>query len=243
MELNFEPYYDAIHRPFFAVENAVLAILPFKMNVPFLSKSEHSKHMPFMSVEIPIIFLTLYCCISYWGTKRTTRFDHPFFKVAVNVYNASLVALSAFMVLTILIETTRLNYSWFNNGIDESKRALPLAKALSIFYLSKFPELLDTVIMAIKGNTRQISFLHVYHHTSIIIFWYCIMYSTPYSEAYFTAFQNSFIHTLMYSYYLMTSLKIGTYFTKKLKKYMTQMQMVSISYIGSIRHELLSNLL
>ena len=229
--IDFNPYYDAIHKPYFALEKAMLQYIPFRIDVPFFGQSNHSKLFPFMRPEIPLAFIALYLVICGIGKNRKSRFDHPVFKFLVNVYNAGLVALSAFMVLTVVVESSRLGYSWFNNPVDETPKALPLAKALSIFYLSKFPELLDTVIMAIKGNTRQISFLHVYHHTSIIVIWFCIIYCTPYSECWFSAFQNSFIHTLMYSYYLMTSMQVGVFFTRRLKKYMTQMQMVILMLI------------
>eukprot|EP00835_Amoeboradix_gromovi_P002673 NODE_156_length_16689_cov_0.273960.p6 type:complete len:295 gc:universal NODE_156_length_16689_cov_0.273960:4323-5207(+) len=223
--VDFNPYYDAIHKPYFALENFLMQLIPFRLNISFMGRSNHSKHFPFMQIEVVLFFTAIYLVVCLIGKYRTSRYDHPFFKFLVNVYNACLVALSAFMVVTVLIESSRLGYTWFNNPVDESPKTLPLAKALSIFYLSKFPELLDTVIMAIKGNTRQISFLHIYHHTSIIFFWYCIIYATPYSECYFAAFQNSFIHTLMYSYYLLTSMRAGLFLTRRLKKYMTQLQM------------------
>eukprot|EP00835_Amoeboradix_gromovi_P003456 NODE_229_length_13800_cov_0.838114.p5 type:complete len:281 gc:universal NODE_229_length_13800_cov_0.838114:10232-11074(+) len=233
MNVNFEPYYDAFHMPYFKLESILMKFIPFRLSTP-LVPSAHAKFLPFMQPELPIMFILIYFGICYLGRQRSSRFDHPWFKFLVNVYNAFLVVLSAFMVSTITIETTRLGYTWFNNPIDESVNARNLAKALSIFYLSKYPELLDTVIMAIKGNTRQISFLHIYHHSSIIFIWYVVTFTTPYSEAYFCALQNCAVHTLMYSYYLLTSMKMGSFFTKRIKKYMTLMQMVPLNNVDSI---------
>ena len=223
---DFNQYYDAIHKPYFALERIIHENIPFKIRVPYLEKSNHANSIPFMNLEAPLIFISIYLVICSLGKYRTTRFDHQLFKIFVNFYNAGLVILSAFMGLTVLIESSRLGYTWFNNNPDESVNGLPLAKALSVFYLSKFPELMDTVIMAIKGNTRQISFLHVYHHTSIILVCFSLIYSAPGSDTYFSAFLNSCIHTLMYSYYLLTSLQIGLFFTRRIKKFMTLLQMV-----------------
>ncbi len=81
-----------------------------------------------------------------------------------------------------------------------------MAAVLHIFFLSKILEFGDTVLMALKKNFHQISFLHLYHHTSIFAIWWIIVYYAPGGEGYFSAALNSFIHVLMYSYYLWTTL-------------------------------------
>lgn len=82
------------------------------------------------------------------------------------------------------------------------------------------------VIMALKGNFHQITFLHVYHHSSIFFVWWIIVRFAPGGDgvlllllvavrpslnvvvgcicfsAYFSAQLNSFIHVVMYSYYM-----------------------------------------
>ena len=35
------------------------------------------------------------------------------------------------------------------------------------------------VIMLLKGNVKQVSFLHVYHHVSISCIWWAIAYAAP----------------------------------------------------------------
>lgn len=36
----------------------------------------------------------------------------------------------------------------------------------------KYVDLLDTAFMILRGNLRQVTFLHVFHHSSVIyIFW------------------------------------------------------------------------
>jgi GNS1/SUR4 family len=47
----------------------------------------------------------------------------------------------------------------------------------------------------------------------------------PYGEAYFTSFLNSFIHVIMYSYYLCSSLGIAKSITKAVKPFITMGQM------------------
>ena len=60
--------------------------------------------------------------------------------------------------------------------------------------------------MIARGNLRQVSFLHVYHHVSISLFWWAIAYCAPGGEAWYSLALNSLVHVLMYSYYLLASI-------------------------------------
>lgn len=40
-----------------------------------------------------------------------------------------------------------------------------MAKAVWLYYIAKLTELLDTVFFVLRKKDRQISFLHMYHHT------------------------------------------------------------------------------
>lgn len=45
----------------------------------------------------------------------------------------------------------------------------PIAFILYVFYLSKILDFLDTVFIIAEKRWKQLSFLHVYHHTSIFL--------------------------------------------------------------------------
>ena len=83
-------------------------------------------------------------------------------------------------------------------------------------------ELLDTLFMVLRHKSRQISFLHVYHHSSMLLLsdlarlyysWPCI--------AVFLA-MNSFVHVMLYLYYGLTALHPDD--PPTWKKQMTQVQ-------------------
>jgi len=40
-----------------------------------------------------------------------------------------------------------------------------MARAVWLYYIAKITELLDTVFFVLRKKQRQISFLHLYHHT------------------------------------------------------------------------------
>lgn len=100
-----------------------------------------------------------------------------------------------------------------------------MARIVWIFYVSKVPEMIDTVIMALKKNNRQISFLHQYHHVSIFIIWWIVTFNYPAGEAYFSIVQNSFVHVVMYGYYAGATLGYKPWW----KRYITYMQMTQFA--------------
>ncbi|KAK6837287.1 hypothetical protein RU639_001494 [Aspergillus parasiticus] len=74
-----------------------------------------------------------------------------------------------------------------------------------MFYMSKYYEIMDTVLLLVKG--KKVSFLQMYHHAGVIICtWVGAIYRTP--QAVVGVSFNTGIHTLMYLYYSLTTLRI-----------------------------------
>ena len=48
------------------------------------------------------------------------------------------------------------------------QRPMAIASALHLYYLSKIVELLDSVFFILRGKYNQLTFLHVYHHSTMI---------------------------------------------------------------------------
>ncbi|KAK3245348.1 hypothetical protein CYMTET_45078 [Cymbomonas tetramitiformis] len=158
-------------------------------------------------------------------------------------HNFFLFTLSMYMT----VETLRqayLNFGWSTNftifcnsveqpqqtptGFSESGEAL--ATILWIHYISKAYEFFDTVIMIMKKNNRQVSFLHVYHHaTTFFPVWYGNVRYGPGGEAYYCCALNSFVHVFMYGYYFFASVGLPLPF---IKRSITMFQMVQfVTYI------------
>merc|ERR1719482_1160375 len=76
------------------------------------------------------------------------------------------------------------------------------------FFLSKALDFFDTVFMIVKGNWRQVSFLHVYHHFSIFLFYWLNVQWNYDGDAYLSIVLNGSIHFIMYGYYLATAFNI-----------------------------------
>lgn len=89
------------------------------------------------------------------------------------------------------------------------------------FYLSKYYEYMDTFLVYLKG--REPIFLQTFHHVGAVFIWH-LFYVCPGDVIWMATLANSFIHTIMYSYYLGTLLKINA--VKILKQYVTSMQLL-----------------
>lgn len=88
-----------------------------------------------------------------------------------------------------------------------------------IFYISKYYEFVDTWILVLKGKPP--SFLQVYHHTGIAFcMWIGVLSQSSWLKA--VVLLNSVIHTLMYTYFLIKTVRPKTEI--KSAKYLTQMQ-------------------
>jgi fatty acid elongase 3 len=86
-----------------------------------------------------------------------------------------------------------------------SEMSASLTHWLYLFYLSKFWELVDTVILVLRG--RPLTLLHVWHHTSVMFEMYSWLESNMALGVYGMVC-NTLVHTFMYSYYCAALLKI-----------------------------------
>lgn len=75
----------------------------------------------------------------------------------------------------------------------------------------------------------QVTFLHVYHHSLMMVGSWAFLKFTPSESVVFMGLLNSLVHVFMYAYYGLTAL--GPAVAKHLnpyKKYITRLQLVSL---------------
>ena len=87
------------------------------------------------------------------------------------------------------------------------------------FYISKYYEFLDTFLLYLNG--KQPIFLQKYHHIGAVIGWH-LSYVYKVDAVFLSTTMNSFVHTIMYSYYLGSLFKIKS--IKWYKPYITTLQ-------------------
>lgn len=116
--------------------------------------------------------------------------------------------------------------------------------AVWFYYMCKLIELLDTVFFVLRKKQNQVTFLHVYHHTMMPFAGFIGVKYVGGRRNNFSSFSlsnlnfdsgghttllgliNSFIHVIMYAYYMLAAM--GPHMQKYLwwKRYLTVMQMV-----------------
>jgi hypothetical protein len=99
------------------------------------------------------------------------------------------------------------------------------------FYISKYYEYLDTILLYMQ-NKNPI-FLQKFHHVGAVICWHLTYYNKVDAIVVGTIF-NSGIHTVMYSYYLLTLLKIRLTSLKPLITSGQIIQLIAGNVYGSI---------
>eukprot|EP00741_Cyanophora_paradoxa_P016368 tig00020912_g15803.t1 len=196
----------------------------------------HTKGRFLMDPQVVFACVAGYLAFVILGSvvmKAIKPFQLKLFSILHNVF---LVGLSGYMCAEAIRQAVNGKYGFFCNAYDKSPKGQAMADIVYIFYVSKLYEFMDTVIMILRGKFNQVSFLHVYHHTTIFIIWWYIATHAPGGDAYYSTALNSFIHFVMYSYYLGTCLGEKSFIrrvTTVVKPHITKMQMFQFVTMAS----------
>ncbi|KOC68911.1 Elongation of very long chain fatty acids protein [Habropoda laboriosa] len=120
------------------------------------------------------------------------------------------------------------DYSLRCQPVDYSDRpqVLRMVHACWWYYFSKFTEFMDTIFFVLRKKNDHVSTLHVIHHGCMpMSVWFGVKF-TPGGHSTFFGLLNTFVHIVMYTYYLLAALgpRVQPYLWWK--KYLTVFQMV-----------------
>ncbi|XP_031633497.1 elongation of very long chain fatty acids protein AAEL008004-like isoform X2 [Contarinia nasturtii] len=149
------------------------------------------------------------------------------------LYNFVQVIFSAWLFYECLMGGWWGEYSFRCQPVDHSASptATRMVHACWWYYFSKFTEFFDTFFFVLRKKNSQVSTLHVIHHGCMpMSVWFGVKF-TPGGHSTFFGLLNTFVHIVMYSYYLFSAL--GPQFQRYLwwKKYLTALQMVQFVLI------------
>ncbi|RWS28650.1 elongation of very long chain fatty acids protein-like isoform X1 [Leptotrombidium deliense] len=176
---------------------------------------------------ILIICAYLYCVktVGPQFMKNRKAYDLRNF---ILMYNLTLIAINGWFFLTGCWVTNFGIDSWKCDLVDRrSRNFIDLYKIqLGWFFLmTKFVDFFDTFFFILRKKERQISGLHVFHHSCMPAFVWIGLKFAPGGNSGFFPWINSGIHTIMYTYYAMSTFEhLKPYLWWK--KYLTQIQMV-----------------
>jgi len=182
------------------------------------------QQMPLSSWQVTFGASTAYLVVALllwlWMRKR-----QPFsLRIVTLIHNGFMCGASAIMFTGMI--TSLLGILWRHNGnmeilfCDTNQEEVnrgPLYFWIYMFFLSKYYEWTDTILIILKKN--NLSFLHVYHHwITMLLVWVCLETKLP--AQWSCESINTGVHIFMYYYYLMSSIKHNVWW----KKYITQLQ-------------------
>lgn len=116
------------------------------------------------------------------------------------IYNVSQIMMCAYMTIEAALLAYRNGYTVLP-CVNFDPVNPPLANLLWLFYASKVWDFWDTIFIVLGKKWNQLSFLHVYHHTTIFLFYWLNSHVNYDGDIYLTIVLNGFIHTVMYTYY------------------------------------------
>uniref|UniRef100_A0A8C0BU03 Elongation of very long chain fatty acids protein n=1 Tax=Buteo japonicus TaxID=224669 RepID=A0A8C0BU03_9AVES len=143
-------------------------------------------------------------------------------------YNLAMMMLSSYMFYEVRRQDWLLGLRAFPCAAQQ------MARVCWWFFFSKVIELLDTVFFILRKKQEQVTFLHVYHHGTMLFNWWSGVKYVPGGQAFFIGMLNSFVHIFMYGYYALASLGPRMHPYLWWKRYLTIMQLVISSMCSSL---------
>ncbi|XP_053670768.1 elongation of very long chain fatty acids protein 7-like [Anopheles nili] len=117
-----------------------------------------------------------------------------------------------------------IDYSTSRVGMDE------MYFSYAYFCLKLF-DLADTVFFVLRKKQSHVSFLHVYHHSLMVITTYCGLVFVPGGHVLMLGIWNTLVHAIMYFYYFLASQRSGQN-SIWWKKYLTRLQLVQFTHLA-----------
>lgn len=175
-----------------------------------------------------IVFVKL---LGPWLMKNREPFE---LKALIRIYNVvQIVANSALVIRGFPI--IFMEYKWTGRcySIDETNPNTEetILSLIHGFCLLKFLDLLDTVFFILRKRYHQVTFLHFYHHLIVALMTPPLFRYVPNGHLTILGYLNSFVHTVMYFYYLISNLKPEMKNSIWWKKYITLLQILQFVFL------------
>ncbi len=189
---------------------------------------ERVKDWPMMHSPLPTVAIAvLYVAFCVLAPKKVTRgMGSKYCKLLLVPYNLLNIVMNMYIGRELFM--VGRDYNLICEPVNYSSEEAPLraASALWWYYVIKGVELLDTAFFVVRGKFEHITFLHVYHHSTMFCLWWIGVKYVAGGSAVFGAMINCGVHVVMYTYYTLAALGPGYKRYLWWKRYLTAMQMV-----------------
>ncbi|KAF7258201.1 hypothetical protein EG68_04887 [Paragonimus skrjabini miyazakii] len=184
------------------------------------------------SFKLSWMFALMYLLTILYGIRYMQK-RAPFnLRSLLFMYDLGLAFFNAHIVYGILKVAVKENFFFTCQKADYAHHphATELTHSLWLFHASKLIECLDTVFFILSGKTRLVTWLHVYHHCTMIPYSFMMAKWTPDDQVFTFVLTNGSVHVIMYIYYALAAL--GPAWRRFLwwKRYLTILQMMQFVY-------------
>ncbi|KAK7603572.1 hypothetical protein V9T40_003571 [Parthenolecanium corni] len=174
------------------------------------------------------ICLTYVLIVKVIGPKFMENRKPYVLRKTLIVYNFLQVLFSMWLFYEAMDSAWMRGYSLRCEPVDYSNtpKAIRVANGCWWYYFSKFTEFFDTFFFVLRKKYDQVTTLHVIHHGIMpLSVWFGVKF-TPGGHSTFFGLLNTFVHIIMYAYYMLAAM--GPQMQRYLwwKKYLTALQMV-----------------
>ncbi|XP_055439513.1 elongation of very long chain fatty acids protein 7-like [Bubalus kerabau] len=152
------------------------------------------------------LLLAVYLLLVVAGPRLMSSHEPLSLAGPLAAYNLGLVVLSGYMFYEFMATLLLANYSYLCD-YSRGKLGMRMASVCWWCFFSKVLELLDTVFFILRKKAEQITFLHVYHHGTMLFNWWAGVKYVPGGQALFIGMLNSLVHVFTYLYYGLASLE------------------------------------
>ncbi|MPC14219.1 Elongation of very long chain fatty acids protein 4 [Portunus trituberculatus] len=138
-------------------------------------RDDRVREWPLMSSPLPTLgLMAAYLTMVKVGPRLMQHRPAFQLRIPLIVYNLAIMLLNLYIGVELAIVSVRLRYSWFCQPVDYSTNPdeMRIAAALWWYYISKLVEFTDTVFFILRKKTNQLTFLHIYHHSTMFCLWW-----------------------------------------------------------------------
>lgn len=170
------------------------------------------------------VIYTIICYLGYNNHNLIPNINNNIIKKVSIIHNINLILLNLYVFLITCYSVYDKKMLIYGNDPNDNTNII-LHNTMYLFWISKYYDYIDTIIIILNKNFYQLSYLHVFHHSTISSILFFSFKLIPYcADMWFPMMFNSFIHILLYYYYLLSIVN------NKQKiwwaKYLTRLQLI-----------------
>uniref|UniRef100_A0A182KGV3 Elongation of very long chain fatty acids protein n=1 Tax=Anopheles christyi TaxID=43041 RepID=A0A182KGV3_9DIPT len=195
-----------------------------------------SAHLPLAGSPWPLMLLlgTYLYVVLYAGPRFMAQRKAFDLRKLIRVYNVAQVLINSVIFLWIVIKMFVVyrdyNFSCQVCHYTTDYRGMEEMYLSYSYFLLKVLDLADTVFFVLRKKQSHVSFLHVYHHTVMVLGSYFGMLYVPGGHAIMLGMWNTLVHAVMYLYYFVSS--YGSQYSGWWKKHLTRMQLLQFIHLA-----------